>query len=208
MLVFSVGLSFATGIMFGLAPALKASRPGLVPALKDASADDERGRRFDLKHVLVVAEVALSLMLLIAAGLFVRSLQAAQAIDPGFDVEKLVSAPLNINLLRYTRVQGREFYREVVARMERLPGVESATVARVAVIGNGSRVLGMVRDAVQSLNGRSVNEGDGAVGVDSRGINANVIGPGFFKTLGMPVVRGRDFDERDDRRAPAGRHRE
>ena len=82
--------------------------------------------------VLVVAEVSLSLMLLIASGLFVRSLQAAQAIDPGFDVEKLVSAPLNINLLRYTRVQGREFYREVVARMERLPGVESATVARVA----------------------------------------------------------------------------
>jgi predicted permease len=198
VLAFSVGLSFATGIIFGLVPAVKASRPGLVPALKDASADDERGRRFDLKHVLVVAEVSLSLMLLIASGLFVRSLQAAQAIDPGFDVEKLVSAPLNINLLRYTRVQGREFYREVVARMERLPGVESATVARVPVIGNGSRVLGMVRDAVQSLNGRSVNEGDGAVGVDSRGINANVIGPGFFKTLGIPVLRGRDFDERDD----------
>jgi len=198
VLTFSVALSFATGIIFGLVPALKASRPGLVPALKDAAADDEPGRRFDLKHVLVVAEVSLSLMLLIASGLFVRSLQAAQAIDPGFDVEKLVSAPLNINLLRYTRVQGREFYREVVARMERLPGVESATVARVPVIGNGSRVLGIVRDAAQGLNGRSVNEGDGAAGADSRGINANVIGPGFFKTLGIPVLRGRDFDERDD----------
>ena len=198
VLAFSVALSFATGIIFGLVPALRASRPGLVPALKDASADDERGRRFDLKHVLVVVEVSLSLMLLIASGLFVRSLQAAQAIDPGFDVEKLVSAPLNINLLRYTRVQGREFYREVVARMERLPGVESATVARVPVIGNGSRVLGMVRDAAQSLNGRSVNQGDGTVGADSREINANVIGPGFFKTLGIPVLTGRDFDERDD----------
>ena len=201
VLAFSIALSFATGIIFGLAPALKASRPGLVPALKDASADGhERGRRFDLKKVLVVAEVALSLMLLIASGLFVRSLQAAQAIDPGFDVEKLVSAPLNINLLRYTRVQGREFYREVVARMERLPGVESATVARVAVIGNGSRVLGILREAAGGPNGRSLNGGNGAgvVGADPSRINANVIGPGFFRTLGIPVLRGRDFDERDD----------
>ena len=84
--------------------------------------------------MLVVGEVALSLLLLIAAGLFVRSLQASRAIDPGVDVERLVSAPLNINLLRYTRVQGREFYRQVVERVGRLPGVESASVARVALL--------------------------------------------------------------------------
>ena len=90
-----------------------------------------------------MAEVALALSLLIAAALFVRSLQSAQRIDPGFDPEKLVSASLNVNLLRYTTVQGREFYRQVVERVERLPGVESATLARVAILSGGSRVASL-----------------------------------------------------------------
>ena len=136
MLLFALLLSCATGVLFGIAPAFSASRPVLVPALKGAGGTgDERGGRFDLKKILVVAEVALSLLLLITAGLFVRSLQSVRAIDPGIDVERLASAPLNINLLRYTRVQGREFYRQVVERAERLPGVESASVARIALLG-------------------------------------------------------------------------
>ena len=142
VLLFALLLSCATGVLFGIAPAFGASRPVLVPALKGAGGTgDERGGRFDLKKILVVAEVALSLLLLITAGLFVRSLQSVRAIDPGIDVERLASAPLNINLLRYTRVQGREFYRQVVERAERLPGVESASVARIALLGGGGRVL-------------------------------------------------------------------
>ena len=202
MLAFSLALSFATGIIFGLAPALKASRPGLVPALKDASADGhERGRRFDLKKVLVVAEVALSLLLLIASGLFVRSLQAAQAIDPGFDVEKLVSAPLNINLLRYTRVQGREFYRQVVARMERLPGVESATVARVAVIGNGSRVLGILRRSRRWSEREIAERGEWSRsrrGRSESNQRQRRSARDSSRHSASRVLRGRDFDERDD----------
>ena len=81
----------------------------------------ERRARFDLKKLLVVGEVALSLLLLIAAGLFVRGLQSARAIDPGVDVDKLVSAPLSVNLLRYTRAQGREFYRQAVERVSTAP---------------------------------------------------------------------------------------
>ncbi|HSK08111.1 MAG TPA: ABC transporter permease, partial [Vicinamibacterales bacterium] len=89
VLLFSIALSCLTGIVFGAAPAVKASRPGLVPALKDALVEgDGRRRRLDLKKTLVVAEVALSLLLLIAAGLFVRSLLAARAIDPGFDAAR------------------------------------------------------------------------------------------------------------------------
>ena len=106
VLLFSLLLSCATGILFGVAPALEASRPGLVPALKGDSTLGERRSRFDLKRILVVGEVALSLLLLVAAGLFVRSLQSARAIDPGVAVEKLVSAPLSVNLLRYTSAQG------------------------------------------------------------------------------------------------------
>jgi predicted permease len=198
VLAFSLVLSFVTGILFGVAPALKASRLGLVPALKDASADDtDREGRFNLKRVLVVAEVALSLLLLLAAGLFVRSLQSARAIDPGFDADKLVSAPLNINLLRYTRVQGREFYRQIVERMEQLPGVEAASVARVAVLSGGARVLGLLVEGRQGVDNRLLREGSGSSSGDRTTVNANVVSPGFFRTLGIGFVAGRDFNDQD-----------
>jgi putative ABC transport system permease protein len=201
VLFFSLALSVVTGVLFGLAPALAASRPGLVAALKNSESDD-RGRRVSLKRVLVVAEVALSLLLLIAAGLFVRSLRSAQAIDPGFDAGKLVSAPLNINLLRYTRVQGREFYRQVVERMERVPGVESASVARVAVLTGGGRVLSLLVEGREGPGDRSMGEGGGVVTADPGRINANVIGPAFFRTLGVPIATGRDFTDQDADGAP------
>ena len=145
VLLFTTMLSLIAGLVFGVAPALKASRPGLVPALKDASGDgNDGGRRYDLQKLLVVGEVALAVLLLIPAGLFVRSLQAAHAIDPGFDGEKLLSAPLDINLLRYTNDQGRDFYRMIVERAERLPGVESATIARLAIMTGDGRIMGLM----------------------------------------------------------------
>jgi predicted permease len=198
VLMFSLGLSFLTGIFFGVIPALKASRPGLVPALKNGTDDGgDRGRHVSLKNAVVVAEVALALPLLVAAGLFLRSLQSAQAIDPGFDAAKLVSAPLNINLLRYTRAQGREFYRNVVERMEQLPGVESASTARVAVLAGGGRVLSLLVEGRDGPDNRSMSEGGGFATSDPLSINANVIGPGFFKTLGIPLLTGRDFNTQD-----------
>jgi predicted permease len=198
VLVFSLTLSLVSGILFGVAPALKASRPGLVPALKDAATvSEEGGSHFTIKKALVVAEVALSLLLLIAAGLFVRSLQSARAIDPGFDVEKLVSAPLNINLLRYTRVQGREFYREVVERVEQLPGVEAASVARVAVMTGGGRVLSLRIAGRRGSDERMMSEGADPLGYEPARVNANVVGPGFFTTLGIALVSGRDFTNQD-----------
>ena len=197
VLLFSLALSFVTGLVFGVAPALKASRPGLVPALKDASADSEdHERRFNLKRILVVAEVSLSMVLLVAAGLFVRSLQSARAIDPGVDVDKLVSAPLSINLLRYTRVQGREFYRHVVERVEQLPGVESASVARVAIMGGGSRVVGFLVEGGAATTDSPTSGASGGT-ADATDINANVVGPGFFRTVGIRFVAGRDFSDQD-----------
>ncbi len=196
VLWFSLALSIVTGVVFGLVPALKASRPNVVPALRDAADTENRGRRFGLKQGLVVAEVALSLLLLIAAGLFVRSLQSAQQIDPGFDAEKLVSAPLQINLLRYTTAQGREFYRQIVERVERLPGVESATLARVAVLTGGSRVLSFHVEGREASHDRMQSEG-GGVTRDPRAVNVNIVGPRFFETLGIPLVLGRDFNDQD-----------
>jgi predicted permease len=203
VLLFSVALSFVTGILFGVAPALKASRPGLVSALKDASTPgDDRGARFELKKVLVVAEVALSLLLLIAAGLFVRSLQSARAIDPGFEAGKLVSAPLNVNLLRYTRLQGREFYRQVVERVEHVAGVESASLARIAVLGGSGRVQSIHVEGRGATHEQAMSEGGRVVTGDRTIINANVVGPRFFRTIGVPIVAGRDFDDRDVEGAP------
>jgi predicted permease len=203
VLIFTIALSCVTGMVFGVAPALKAARTGLVPALKDASAGDgERGARIDVKKMLVVAEVALSLPLLVAAGLFVRSLQSASAIDPGFDTEKLVSAPLNINLLRYTRAQGREFYRQAVARVERLPGVEAASVARVALLGGQGRVLSIHVEGGDASHGEVRSEGSQVVAGDRTVVNANVIGPRFFKTIGVKLALGRDFGEQDAEGSP------
>jgi putative ABC transport system permease protein len=196
VLWFSFALSVVTGVVFGLVPALKASKPSVVPALRDAADTENRGRRFGLKQGLVIAEVALSLLLLIAAGLFVRSLQSAQEIDPGFDAEKLVAAPLGINLLRYTTDQGRQFYREIVERVERLPGVESATLARVAVLTGNSRVYSFHVQGRESSHDRMQSEG-GGVTTDPRAINANIVGPRFFKTLGIPLLIGRDFTDQD-----------
>ena len=203
VLLFALLLSCATGVLFGIAPAFGASRPVLVPALKGAGGTgDERGGRFDLKKILVVAEVALSLLLLITAGLFVRSLQSVRAIDPGIDVERLASAPLNINLLRYTRVQGREFYRQVVERAERLPGVESASVARIALLGGQGRVLSVHVEGRGSTHDQTSSEGNRTVSGDLTLINANVVGPRFFKTIGIPLLNGRDFRDEDAENRP------
>ena len=107
VLGFTLALSLLTGIVFGLAPALRASRPDLVPALKDEPyVPDERRRSFSLRKFLVVAQVALSLVLLVGAGLFLRSLAQTHAADPGFETEKILAAPLNINLLRYNARTG------------------------------------------------------------------------------------------------------
>ena len=201
VLWFSLALSIVTGVVFGLVPALRASRPNVIPALRDAADTENRGRRFGLKQGLVVAEVALSLLLLTAAGLFVRSLRFTQQIHPGFDAEKLVAAPLQVNLLRYTTAQGREFYRQIVERVERLPGVESATLARVAVLTGGARVLSFHVEGRASSHDRMQSEG-GGVTRDPRAVNVNVVGPRFFKSFGIPLLLGRDFQEQDTRDRP------
>jgi hypothetical protein len=142
--------------------------------------------------VLVVAEVALSLLLLIAAGLFVRSLQSARAIDPGFEAGKLVSAPLNVNLLRYTRLQGREFYRQVVERVEHVPGVESASLARIAVLGGSGRVQSIHVEGRGATHEQAMSEGGRVVTGDRTIINANVVGPRFFRRSARRGLSRRD----------------
>ena len=202
VLAFAFILSLATGVIFGLAPALQASRPDLVPALKDEDSAAAQGRRrFNLRNLLVVAQVALSLVLLIGAGLFLRSLNNAQSIDPGFDAEKILNAQLNINLLRYTKTQGQEFYRQVVERVEALPGVESATLARVVPLSGGGRTSSLFLEGQEPADRARNAEGSG-LDDNTNTVNANVIGLKYFQTMGIPLLRGRDFNTQDSAGAP------
>lgn len=198
VLFFSLGLSILTGLLFGVAPALQTSRAGLVAALKDdAFVPDSRAARFNLKMGLVVAEVALSAVLLIAAGLFVRSLRAAQAIDPAFAADELISAPVNINILRYTSAQGRAFYARLIERMEQLPGVTAASLARIAVLTGSARVTSITVEGRSGSPNQYGSEARGMRPPDAEGAFANVVGTRFFETLGIPLLRGRDFGPQD-----------
>src|SRR5882724_1203456 len=203
VLAFTFLLSLATGVVFGLAPALQASRPDLVPALKDeASAAAQGRRRFSLRNVLVVAQVAMSIVLLIGAGLFLRSLNNAQAIDPGFNADKILDAQLNINLLRYTKAQGQEFYRRVVERVEALPGVESASLARAVPMSGTSRTSSFLIQGREGPDNVSRSEGTGPDEENQYTVNTNVVGLKYFATMGIPLLRGRDFTPQDNQGAP------
>jgi putative ABC transport system permease protein len=202
VLAFTFALSLATGVIFGLVPALQASRPDLVPALKDEVSVIAQGRRrLSARNLLVVAQVALSLVLLIGAGLFLRSLKNAQEIDPGFDADRILNAQLNINLLRYTKVQGQEFYRQVIERVEALPGVESASLARVVPMSGSGRGTSFQIEGQAPPENTVRNEGTGAP--DNPNIAAaNVVGPKYFQTMGIALLRGRDFSLEDKEGAP------
>jgi predicted permease len=197
VLGFACALSLLTGIVFGLAPAWQAASPDLVPVLKDETyMSVPGGRRFNLRSALVVVQVSLSLVLLLCAGLFLRSLQRIQNVDPGFDAERVLSASLDINLLRYTTPQGRTFYQEVRERIESLPGVQVASLARVVPISGGGRQTNLVL------------EGQAAAPEGMRDANnplfcaTNVVGLRYFETMGIALLHGRDFTAQDAAGAP------
>jgi putative ABC transport system permease protein len=203
VLLFTSVLALVAGIIFGMAPALRISRPEIVPALKDDSwSSRDRRSYFNLRNLLVVMQVALSTVLLIAAGLFLRSLRFAQSIDPGFDSERIVTVPLNINLLRYTKPQGRDFYRHVVESVQGVPGVEAASLARNLPLGGGSSVRSLLIERREGPDNDSRSEGAGSAGNDPNSVNVNVVGPKYFQTMGIPLLRGRDFSFQDTEDKP------
>jgi putative ABC transport system permease protein len=204
VLAFTLAVSVLAGVLFGLAPAFGAARASLVPALKDGKAGaDPRWRRLDLRSALVVGQVALSLSLLVAAGLFLRSLHRTRLVHPGFDAERLLSAPLQINLLRYTRDQGRAFYLRVTEDVKALPGVEAASVARVAVLGGGGRVSSVHIEGRAGSDEQFRSEGGGVTAAGTDSVNLNVVDPEYFETLGIALLAGRGFGGEDGENSPA-----
>ena len=121
-----------TGIVFGLAPALQSTRPDVVAALKDEAAGlGGHVRRLSLRNLLVVAQVALSILVLVGAGLCLRSLQKLLAVDAGFEPARVLLMSIDVALNGYEQPQGRRFYGDLVQRVSGLPGVESASLAAV-----------------------------------------------------------------------------
>jgi predicted permease len=203
VLAYTLGLAVLSGILFGIAPALAAARTMLLPALKAGHVGAApRWRRIDLRSALVVGQVAVSIVLLVAAGLFLRSLDRARAVEPGFDGERLLAAPLPINLLRYTRDQGREFYRRVVETVGALPGVEAAAVARVAVLSGSGRVHSLHVEGRPGRDDQFRSEGSGLNPGGLDAVSVNVVDAGYFRTLGIARRAGRGFGGEDHARSP------
>lgn len=196
-LLFTLVVSLATGLIFGLAPALHSSNPAVVPVLKGLP-ELQRGRRglfarFTLRNVLVVAQVALSLMVLVCGGLFIKSFRKAQTMDPGFNNPNGLIVTLSPQLVGYDNEQTRNFYKQLVERTRNLPGVDFAGMARLMPLGDSS-----------NSNGPVLKEGETLPrGSSGRTIMTNVIGPGYFKTMQIPFVEGRDFEERDQPKTQA-----
>jgi putative ABC transport system permease protein len=193
VLLFTLALALATGVICGLAPAVQASRPDLVTGLKDDSAMLGRTyRRLGLRNLLVVSQVAVSTLLLIGAALFLRSLAHAQSADPGFSLRRGAVVDFSLGLGRkYSEEAGRNFLRQMVERVRALPGVRSAAVAAHLPLG------------VRIITEKLLIEGQPASDDRHRPeVDLVAVGPGYFETLGIPVVRGRTFGWHDDRAAP------
>jgi macrolide transport system ATP-binding/permease protein len=194
VLGFTAGLALLTGLLFGLAPALQASKPDVVPVLKNElvpSAAGHRGIRglLSLRQVLVVVQVALSLIALIAAGLFLRELRNAQRIDTGFETRGVLVT--NFNLLRegYMPERGMTFYDQIVERAAALPGVQGAAIAQSPPLAGGFSRSVFPEGADTTTTGRIL-------------VQVNTVSTGYFQTIGIPLVRGRDFARSDTAQAP------
>jgi len=187
---FALGLALATGIIVGLIPALRASRQDLGTVLHEAGRGIVAGRH-RLRDVLVIAQVAGSLMLLIIAMLFTRSLGKAQQADLGFDRNGIINFTMDPTEVGYQEEQGRTFYKNLLERVRAIPGVESATTAAATPMGY--------------LGGNDLVDVDGyqpPPGEAKTPINYNIVSSEYLQTLRIPLLRGRTIDERDTQTSP------
>jgi macrolide transport system ATP-binding/permease protein len=194
VLLFTLALAAVTGVICGLAPALQASKADFVSTIKDGSAVRGRTyRKLGLRNLLVGAQVVVSTTLLIGAGLFLRSLANARSVDPGFSLRRGAAVDFSVGFgHKYGEQAGRNFMRQLVERVQALPGVRSAAVA-----GHLPLDIKIVSEAVL-IEGQPVTDPRNRPEID-----LVPVGPGYFATLGIPLVQGRTFTWRDDAAAPA-----
>jgi predicted permease len=190
VMAFAISLSVATGILFGLIPAIQASRVNVTAALKAESLKLRAGfRGIALRDALVIVQVALSTVLLVGAGLFLRTVQNARAEDITVQPDKALAANLDPTIRGYSERKSQLFYSQLLDRVKALPGVSSvALVERIP--------LGGIR------NGTDIVVGLEEQGGEKVQVDYNVVSPGYFKTIGLPLMRGRAFTDGDREGAP------
>jgi len=186
VLSFTIGISLATGIFFGLAPALRGTRVDLTPSLKEgtgssAGAGHGRSHWFNVGNSLVVGQVALTMIVLIGAGLLVRTLQNLRNIDPGFDSSNILNFTVNPTLIGYKGTRVDNLYRELQERLAAIPGVKSVSYSNIMLLAGG----------LSNTSFHMPNTPDKA-SVDSDILQ---VGPSFFATMKMNFAEGRDITE-------------
>ena len=191
VLGFALLASLATGLLFGLAPALQLSQTGVSIALRnDAPSVASGDRLFSLRSALIFVQVALSLPLLIGAGLFLHSLRNLRGVNTGFVKEDVFLATLNPSMNGYSQARIKSLYEDLLARVRTLPGVLAASLTTSSVISGG-----WDQESVKVEGYRPGPD-------ENMSPNAAVVSPGYFATMGIPFVEGRDFTERDTTSRP------
>jgi predicted permease len=191
VLIFTIAVTVLTGLLFGLVPALQTTHPNLVSSLKDeASGYSHRLHRLSLRDLLVISQLALSLVLLIGAALFVRSLQHALTLDPGFASQNLLLGSIETRGTGLNKQMGQALYQQTLERVAALPGVSGVTLATVVPISGGGERRGVELEGYQPKPNEDTE------------LNTNVVGPDYFNTVGIPIIQGRDFTPQDREGGP------
>ncbi len=191
VLVYTIALSLLTGVLLGLLPGLQATRPDLIPALKNESTLGGYSRS-RLRNVLVVAQLSLSLVLLLCAGLVLRGLQHAQQIDPGFNPNQAVEVSLDMGPPQYDRERGRELQRQVLERVRSLPGLQAATLTAYPPLTSGEgggKAVFIQGDEPKSATQAPI-------------VQTTPISLDYFRTMETRLLQGRDFTAQDDAQSP------
>jgi putative ABC transport system permease protein len=192
VLLFTLLVSLVTGVLFGLAPAIQASRPDLVVELKEkTSAPTGSTRVFSLRNLLVTAQIALSLVALVGAGLFLRSLQNAQRINPGFDAAHLATVSFDLGGQGYTEERGRQFQLRALERAGSIPGVQSVSVASTIPLFQGGFARTVFLEGQDASDRRA-----------GKLVQITVASSKYFETMGIPILRGRVPSEIDQPNTP------
>jgi predicted permease len=185
ILAFTLGISVASGLLFGLFPALQTRRVEIAAELKGSlSRSARRIRRFDVRSGLVVGQIAIAVLVLVAAGLLVRSLRNLLAVDLGFEPDKVLVLPIELPRDKYLK-NPSQFYSVLESRLAALPGIEAVSTSSITPMSGGVGSMSIV------IEGRPVTPGENLA------VDFNEAGPRYHELMGIPIARGRGFDDRD-----------
>jgi predicted permease len=198
VLAFTFIVGIGSGLLFGLAPVFHAFRRDTTPALRDRGAVATGRRAVWMRGAFVVLQIAMSLVLLVGAGLFIRTLNNAYSVELTYELDQTLIASLNLEVRGYFEggsrgsAAGLATYEQILSRIEAIPGVASASAARMTVLSGGARRTGVSRDTAPVANDDS----------NSVGVQANVVSDRYFETMNIPIIRGRVFERSDGPKTP------